>query len=73
MGGGEVRTHDANNNHTTLNHIQVARYAKRLQTHPSKHIVTGVLQCWDNEASSLDGIDKQIGKETQALILWSLI
>lgn len=69
--------------------MQVARYAKRLQPHPSKHIITWVLQCWDNEASSLDlvsiearqlgtlsredGIDKQIEKETQAFILWSLL
>lgn len=77
------------NNHPTLNYMQVARCAKRLQPHPSKYIVTWVLQCWDNEASSLDlvsnearklgflsredSIDKQIAKETQVFILWKLI
>lgn len=84
MGGEGVRTHNASNNHPTLNYMQVARCAKRLQPHPS-----WVLQCWDNEASSLDlvsnearklgslsredSIDKQIAKETQVFILWKLI
>ncbi|KAK4832073.1 hypothetical protein QYF61_020629 [Mycteria americana] len=40
---------------------------------PGKHIVTWLLQCWDNRASSLEleeGIDKAIGKGAQALSLW---
>ncbi|KAK4826016.1 hypothetical protein QYF61_003837 [Mycteria americana] len=53
---------------------------------PGKHIVTWLLQCWDNGASSLElegreaeqlgslsregGIDKAIGKGEQALSLW---
>ncbi|XP_042655671.1 ubiquitin carboxyl-terminal hydrolase 4 isoform X3 [Tyto alba] len=54
--------------------------------HPGEHIVTWLLRCWDNGASSLDlvgseakqlgflsreeSIDKAIGKETQILSLW---
>ncbi|GAB0184017.1 hypothetical protein GRJ2_000867000 [Grus japonensis] len=54
--------------------------------HPGEHIVTWLLQCWDNGAGSLEsegreakqlgslsregGIDKAIGKRTQALSLW---
>ena len=54
---------------------------------PDKHIITWLLRCWDNGASSLElegkeakqlgslsrkgGIDKAIGKKTQALSLWS--
>ncbi|GAB0208475.1 hypothetical protein GRJ2_003313200 [Grus japonensis] len=54
--------------------------------HPYKHIITWLLRCWDNGASSLElegreakqlgslsregGIDKAIGKKTQALSLW---
>ncbi|KAM6364484.1 uncharacterized protein J5M81_015745 [Pluvialis apricaria] len=53
---------------------------------PGEHIVTWLLRCWDNGASSLElegrearqlgslsregGIDKAIGKKTQALSLW---
>ncbi|GAB0201686.1 protein NYNRIN-like [Grus japonensis] len=53
---------------------------------PSKHIITWLLRCWDNGASSLElegreakqlgslsregGIDKAIGKKAQALSLW---
>ncbi|GAB0209563.1 hypothetical protein GRJ2_003422000 [Grus japonensis] len=53
---------------------------------PGEHIVTWLLQCWDNRASSLElegreakqlgslsregGIDKAIRKKTQALSLW---
>ncbi|PKU29737.1 ubiquitin carboxyl-terminal hydrolase 4 [Limosa lapponica baueri] len=53
---------------------------------PGEHIVTWLLWCWDNGASSLEmegrearqlgslsregGIDKAIGKKTQALSLW---
>ncbi|GAB0207468.1 hypothetical protein GRJ2_003212500 [Grus japonensis] len=53
---------------------------------PGEHIITWLLRCWDNGASSLElegkeakqlgslsregGIDKVIGKKTQALSLW---
>ncbi|KAK4811163.1 hypothetical protein QYF61_019794 [Mycteria americana] len=53
---------------------------------PGKHIVTWLLRCWDNRASSLElegreakhlgslsregGIDKAMGKAAQALSLW---
>ena len=53
---------------------------------PGEHIVTWLLQCWDNGASSLElegkeakqlgslardgGIDKAIGKKEQVLSLW---
>ncbi|GAB0210094.1 hypothetical protein GRJ2_003475200 [Grus japonensis] len=53
---------------------------------PGEHIITWLLRCWDNGASSLElegreakqlgslsregGIDKAIGKKTQALSLW---
>ncbi|GAB0199239.1 hypothetical protein GRJ2_002389300 [Grus japonensis] len=53
---------------------------------PGEHIITWLLQCWDNGASSLElegreakqlgslsregGIDKAIGKKAQALSLW---
>jgi len=59
---------------------------KYFSHHPGKHIVTWLLQCWDNGASSLelegkeakqmgslarDGdIDKAIGKKDQVLSLW---
>ncbi|KAK4815853.1 hypothetical protein QYF61_009021 [Mycteria americana] len=54
--------------------------------HPGEHVVTWLLQCWDNGASSLElqgrkgkqlgslsregGIDKVIGKGAEALSLW---
>ncbi|GAB0207652.1 hypothetical protein GRJ2_003230900 [Grus japonensis] len=53
---------------------------------PGEHIITWLLHCWDNRASSLElegreakqlgslsregGIDKAIGKKAQALSLW---
>ena len=53
---------------------------------PGEHIITWLLRCWDNRAGSLElegkeakqlgslsregGIDKAIGKKTQALSLW---
>ncbi|GAB0209869.1 hypothetical protein GRJ2_003452600 [Grus japonensis] len=53
---------------------------------PGEHIITWLLRCWDNGASSLElegreakqlgslsregGIDKAIGKKAQALSLW---
>ncbi|GAB0209883.1 hypothetical protein GRJ2_003454000 [Grus japonensis] len=53
---------------------------------PGEHIITWLLRCWDNRASSLEmegreakqlgslsregGIDKAIGKKAQALSLW---
>jgi len=59
---------------------------KDFSHHPGEHIVTWLLRCWDNGASSLElegreakelgflardgGIDKDIGKQTQALSLW---
>ncbi|GAB0188040.1 hypothetical protein GRJ2_001269300 [Grus japonensis] len=59
---------------------------KDFSRHPGEHIVTWLLRCWDNGASSLElegqeakqlgslsregGIDKAIGKKTQALGLW---
>jgi len=62
---------------------------ERFQPHPGKHIVTWLLQCWDNGASSLElegkeakqlgslarneGIDKAIGKKEQVLSLWRRI
>lgn len=54
--------------------------------HPAEHVVTWLLQCWDNGASRLElmgsearqlellsrerSIDKAIWKETQAITLW---
>ena len=59
---------------------------KDFSRHPGEHIITWLLRCWDNGASSLElegkeakqlgslsregGIDKAIGKKTQALSLW---
>ncbi|GAB0209239.1 hypothetical protein GRJ2_003389600 [Grus japonensis] len=59
---------------------------KDFSHHPGKHIITWLLRCWDNGASSLElegreakqlgslsregGIDKAIGKKAQALSLW---
>jgi len=59
---------------------------KDFSHHPGEHIVTWLLRCWDNGASSLElegrqatqlgslaregGIDKAIGKKAQALSLW---
>ncbi|GAB0209877.1 hypothetical protein GRJ2_003453400 [Grus japonensis] len=59
---------------------------KDFSRRPGKHIITWLLQCWDNGASSLElegreakqlgslsregGVDKAIGKKTQALSLW---
>jgi len=59
---------------------------KDFNRHPGEHIVTWLLQCWDNGASSLElegkeakklgslaregGIDKAIGKKDQVLSLW---
>ena len=59
---------------------------KDFSRRPGEHIITWLLRCWDNGASSLElegreakqlgslaregGIDKAIGKGTQALSLW---
>jgi len=59
---------------------------KDFSLHPDKNIVTWLLWCWDNGASSLElegkeakqlgslaregGIDKAIGKKDQVLTLW---
>jgi len=59
---------------------------KDFSRHPSEHIVTWLLRCWDNGANSLEledkeakqlgslaregGIDKAIGKKDQVLSLW---
>jgi len=59
---------------------------KDFSHHPGEHIVTWLLRCWDNGASSLEledkeakqlgylaregGIDKAIGKKDQVLSLW---
>jgi len=59
---------------------------KDFSCHPGEHIVTWLLRCWDNGASSLKlegkeakklgslardgGIDKAIGKKEQVLSLW---
>jgi len=59
---------------------------KDFSQHTGNHIVNWLLRCWDNRASSLElegreakqlgflaregGIDKAIGKKTQALSLW---
>jgi len=59
---------------------------KDFSRHPGEHIVTWLLSCWDNGASSLEledredkqmgtlsregGIDKAIGKMAQTLSLW---
>ncbi|GAB0209210.1 hypothetical protein GRJ2_003386700 [Grus japonensis] len=59
---------------------------KDFSRHPDEHIITWLFQCWDSRASSLElegreakqlgslsregGIDKAIGKKTQALSLW---
>lgn len=59
---------------------------KDFSRYPGKHVITWLLRCWDNGASSLElksreakqlgslyregGIDKAIGKKTQALSLW---
>jgi len=59
---------------------------KDFSRHPGKHIVTWLLQCWDNGARSLElegkeakqlgslardgGIDKAIGKNDQVLSVW---
>jgi len=59
---------------------------KDFSRHPGEHIVTWLLRCWDNRASSLElegreakqlgslardgGIDKAFGKKAQALSLW---
>jgi len=59
---------------------------KDFSRHPGEHIVTWLLRCWDNGASSLQtegkeakqlgslardgGIDKAIGKKEQVLSLW---
>ncbi|KAK4819775.1 hypothetical protein QYF61_011375 [Mycteria americana] len=61
---------------------------KYFSCHPGKHVVTWLLQCWDNGASSLElegkeakqlgslsregGIDKAVGKGTPALSFWRL-
>ena len=62
---------------------------KDFSCHPGEHIVTRLLRCWDNGASSLElegregkqlgslsregAIDKAIGKKTQVLSLWRQI
>ncbi|GAB0177466.1 ubiquitin carboxyl-terminal hydrolase 4 [Grus japonensis] len=63
------------------------RYMRKDFSHlPGEHIITWLLRCWDNRASSLElegreakqlgslsregGIDKTIGKKAQALSLW---
>jgi len=59
---------------------------KDFSRHPGEHIVTWLLRCWDNRASSLElegkedkqlgsltregAIDKAIGKKEQVLSLW---
>ncbi|KAM9628657.1 uncharacterized protein ACIBXB_017824 [Morphnus guianensis] len=59
---------------------------KEFSRHPGEHIVTWLLRCWDNGASSVElegkeakqlgslsregGIDKAIGRKTQVLSLW---
>jgi len=59
---------------------------KDFSCHPGEHIVTWLLRCWDNGASSLEldgkeakqlgsldkegGIDKTIGKKAEVLSLW---
>ncbi|KAM9590490.1 uncharacterized protein ACIBXB_005749 [Morphnus guianensis] len=59
---------------------------KDFSCHPGEHIVTWLLRCWDNGASSVElegkeakqlgslsregGIDKAIGRKTQVLSLW---
>ncbi|KAM9591469.1 uncharacterized protein ACIBXB_006265 [Morphnus guianensis] len=59
---------------------------KDFSRHPGEHIVTWLLRCWDNGASSVElegkeakqlgslsregGIDKAIGRKTQVLSLW---
>ncbi|KAM9591473.1 uncharacterized protein ACIBXB_006269 [Morphnus guianensis] len=59
---------------------------KDFSRHPGEHIVTWLLRCWDNGASSVElegkeakqlgslsregGIDKAIGRKTQLLSLW---
>jgi len=59
---------------------------KDFSRHPGEHIVTWLLRCWDNGASSLElegkeakqlqslardgGIEKTIGKKEQVLSLW---
>jgi len=59
---------------------------KDFSCHPGEHIVTWLLRCWDNGASSLKlegkegkqlgslaregGIDKAIGKKERVLSLW---
>ena len=59
---------------------------KDFSRHPGEHIVTWLLRCWENGASSLEledkeakqlgslardrGIDKAIGKKQQVLSLW---
>ncbi|GAB0206633.1 hypothetical protein GRJ2_003128900 [Grus japonensis] len=68
----------------SLSELQDMR--KDFSHHPGEHIITWLLRCWDNGASSLElegreakqlgslskeeGIDKAIGKKAQALSLW---
>ncbi|KAK4826605.1 hypothetical protein QYF61_010405 [Mycteria americana] len=70
----------------TTRSLSLSELRKDFSCHPGKHIVTWLLQCWDNGPSSLElegkeakqlgslskegGIDKVIGKGAQALSLW---
>jgi len=65
----------------TLTWIELQDMWKGFSCHPGEHIVTCLLQCWDNGASRLDlmqlgslsrerSTDKAIWKETQAITLW---
>ncbi|GAB0208487.1 hypothetical protein GRJ2_003314400 [Grus japonensis] len=70
----------------SLSQSELRDMRKDFSCHPGEHIITWLLRCWDNGASSLEvdgreakqlgslskegGIDKAIGKKTQALSLW---
>ncbi|GAB0208500.1 hypothetical protein GRJ2_003315700 [Grus japonensis] len=70
----------------SLSQSELRDMRKDFSCHPGEHIITWLLRCWDNGASSLEldgreakqlgslsregGIDKAIGKKAQALSLW---
>jgi len=70
----------------SLSFSKLRHMRKDFSHHPGKHLVTWLLRCWDNGASSLElegkeakqllslardgGIDKAIGKKDQVLSLW---
>ncbi|GAB0208465.1 hypothetical protein GRJ2_003312200 [Grus japonensis] len=70
----------------SLSQSKLRDMRKDFSCHPGEHIITWLLRCWDNGASSLElegreakqlgslsregGIDKAIGKKAQALSLW---